>query len=153
MIKILALAPYAFPEQIASTHLDNNLGEAYDKASFIRTVYAPFPCRGISDKDKEQYRKRKTEILHNGLETIHRFRLYYETRGTLSRAFRYLLCCIIHYFKGCYAKDAKTCNLIMVGSTPPIQGAMAALVKISGFFSKCRLCKKRRLGVEIRTSN
>ena len=129
MIRLLVLAPYAFPEQIASTHLDNNLDEAYDRASFVRIVYAPYPCRGISEADKERYKKRKRENLHNGLVTIHRFKLFYEGKSTLIRTFRYFLCCVNHYFKGCYAKDAKSCNLIIVGSTPPIQGAMAALVK------------------------
>lgn len=128
MIKILALAPYAFPERIASSHLDNNLDEAYDKEGFIRIVYTPFPCRGISDSEMRMHRQRR-EVLHNGLVIINRFWLFKEGKSTVQRALRYILCALIHFFMGCFAKEARTCNLIVVGSTPPIQGAMAALVK------------------------
>lgn len=129
MIRILVLAPYAFPEQISSTHLDNNLAEAFNNEGITRVVYAPYPSRGVSDADKRYYRKIKREDRYNGLEVIHRFWLYDEGRGTLGRALRYFLCAFSHFKKGCFAKDARSCNLLMVGSTPPIQGAMASLVK------------------------
>lgn len=129
MIKILGLAPYAFPEQISSTHLDNNLSESYNEEGFVRVKYAPYPCRGISESEKKKYRGKKKDELYGGLEIIHRFWLYEEGHSTFQRAVRYLLCAFIHFLKGCFAKDARSCNLLMVGSTPPIQGAMAALVK------------------------
>jgi glycosyltransferase involved in cell wall biosynthesis len=129
MIKILIFAPYIYPEQIASSHLDNNLNEAYDKASFRRVMFVPLPCRGISESVKRKYRKIRYEERSGGLEIIHRFWMFDEGKNSLQRACRYLLCSFVQLLKGCFSKYSKECNIITAGSTPPIQGAIAAIVK------------------------
>lgn len=132
MTKILLFSAYSYPEQISSTHLDDNLCEAYNNAGFKRIVYTPTPCRGVSKEIREKYKKIKREERYGGLEVINRFSMYKEGKNTLLRAARYFFCSITYFFRGCFAKDARTCDVIMTSSTPPIMGGLASLVK------KCR---------------
>lgn len=129
MPKLLFFSAYSYPEQISSTHLDDNLCEAYNKAGFIRIVYTPTPCRGVSKDIREKYKKIKREERYGGLEVINRFSMFSEGNNTLQRATRYFLCSIAYFFKGCFAKDARKCNIIMTSSTPPIMGALASIIK------------------------
>lgn len=130
--RILFLSAYTFPEQISSTHLDDNLTEAYNDSKIERVVYTPTPCRGVSDEVRRQYKKKRKEIKEDGLVSIHRFRMFKEGKNSLLRAFRYALCSLNYIFNGVFDKDARSCNLLMTASTPPIMGATAGLVK------KCR---------------
>ncbi len=61
----------------------------------------------------------------NGVE-VHRFPMYREGNNPFLRALRYFLISTIQWWKGIWAKDI---DLIYVASTPPTQGALAALVK------------------------
>ena len=63
---------------------------------------------------------------------VHRFSMFTEGKNPVLRALRYFLCTIKHFNRGVFAKDARSCNVMFIASTPPIQGAMAAMVK------KCR---------------
>ena len=63
---------------------------------------------------------------------VHRFSMFPEGKNPFLRALRYALCTIKHFNRGVFAKDARSCNVMFIASTPPIQGAMAAMVK------KCR---------------
>jgi glycosyltransferase involved in cell wall biosynthesis len=42
---------------------------------------------------------------------------------------RYALGCVKQFNRGVFAKDARRCDVMFISSTPPIQGAMAALIK------------------------
>ena len=83
----------------------------------------------MSKETKIQYAKKRTEILYDGKLTIIRFRLFSEGKNPLIRALRYLLSCIIQFLKCLFAEKPKYPCILFVVSTPPIQGAMAALVK------------------------
>ena len=91
-MKVLILAPYCYPESISSTHLDENLNEAYSKAGIVREIYAPYPCRGIDQATREKYKKIRYEERYNGYQQIHRFPLYKEGVGAFPRALRYIIC-------------------------------------------------------------
>ena len=91
------------------------------------TAYTPIPTRGVSSEVRTLYKKQlKQEILYDGRMKVFRFSLIHEGKNTISRAFRYVLACMKHFYYGCRTKDA---DVLFVASTPPIQGAMAALVK------------------------
>ena len=131
-MKILFLAAYFIPERAASSYLSVNRNQAFADAGFNMVVYTPIPTRGVSDEIRQEYKKRKLEKLFDDKMIVHRFALMREGSNSIKRAFRYVLNCIKLCCFGIFAKDARSCNIMFISSTPPIQGAMAALIK------KCR---------------
>ena len=125
-MRLLRLAPYCFPENISSSHLDDDLNKAYCEAGIYTILYAPIPTRGVDDATRERYKKIKGETRYDGYQEIHRFSLPKEGKGSLTRAFRYFLMSSKHFWCGLKAKDV---DLLLLGSTPPIQGAMGGLLK------------------------
>ena len=128
-MKILHLPAYFQPEQAASSYLVDNMYQAFTDDGMELVVYTPIPTRGISDEVKQEYRNRLNEKLYNNKMTVHRFPLMEEGKGTLVRAFRYVSSCIIQFYRGAFSKDSRECDVMFVFSTPPVQGAMAAIVK------------------------
>lgn len=131
-INILMLAGYSYPEHAASSYLGQNRNEAFAKAGYKMQLYTPTPCRGITLEVRKKYcqKEYRHESLLNGNLTIHRFSMYSEGKNPVMRALRYFLCSCVHIWKGFFDVYARSCNVIYVPSTPPIQGAVAALVKI-----------------------
>lgn len=126
-MKVLFLRSYFLPERVAGSYLIENCYSAFAKAGFDMLVYTPYPTRGITQKERELYRTQlKREFLYNDHMKVVRFPLIREGKNPVLRAFRYFLACIEHFYYGCKVKDA---DVLFVASTPPIQGAMAALVK------------------------
>lgn len=128
-MKILYLSAYSFPEQVASSYLGNNRNQAFADNGWDMVNYAPTPCRGIDKATREKYKKIKREQRFDGHMVVHRFSLFAEGKNPVARAFRYAICCLKHFNRGVFAKDARTCNVMFIASTPPIQGAMAAMIK------------------------
>lgn len=131
-MKILFLPAYFHPEQAASPYLGENRNKAFADAGFNMVIYTPIPTRGITEDVREEYKNKKYETLFDGKMIVHRFNLIWEKKNPVLRAWRYTMSCIKQFCKGVFAKDARSCDLMFISSTPPIQGAMAALVK------KCR---------------
>ncbi|NCA68346.1 MAG: glycosyltransferase WbuB, partial [Clostridia bacterium] len=125
-MKIISPRAYYEPEQFSSAHLDKDIEEAFMKAGFLYTVVTPEPSRGVDRSVRREYKKRKLEEKYGGKLIIKRFSIYGEGKNLVLRAFRYALCCTAEYFKCMRIKDA---DVIYVASTPPIQGALAALIK------------------------
>ena len=86
-------------------------------------LFVPTPTRGVDDKTRNYYKKHKEE--QKGSLTIHRVSLIKEGKNTIGRAVRYLLMHLAFIWKGVTTKA----NAIFVQSTPPTQGAMAAIIK------------------------
>lgn len=128
-MKILFLSAYSHPEQAASSYLGSNRNQALVENGFNLVNYTPTPCRGVTPEVRKEYKKRKLDVYHNGHSVVHRFSMYAEGKNPILRALRYTLVCIKHFNRGVFAKDARSCDLMFISSTPPIQGAMAALVK------------------------
>lgn len=128
-MKILHLPAYFQPEQAASSYLVDNMYQAFTGEGMEMVVFTPIPTRGISDEVKYEYRNRLNEKLYNDKMSVHRFPLMEEGKGTIVRAFRYVLSCVIQFLKGTFSKESRECNVMFIFSTPPVQGAMAALVK------------------------
>ena len=125
-MRILQLAGYFFPEKAASIYLEENRHEAFSNAGFKTIVYAARPQRGLTEEEYQGYKHKKLEMMYNGGVEVHRFAMYREGKNAILRALRYFLISAFQFWKGIWAKDI---DLIYVASTPPTQGALAALVK------------------------
>lgn len=125
-MRILQLAGYFFPEKAASIYLEENRYEAFSNAGFKTIVYAARPQRGLTEEEYQEYKHKKLEMMYNGGVEVHRFAMYREGKNAILRALRYFLISAVQFWKGIWAKDI---DLIYVASTPPTQGALAALVK------------------------
>lgn len=128
-MRILAFNAYYLPEVAASLYLSSNLYEACANAGHQVDLFTPIPCRGISKNLRKEYSNRFDEIQCNGNLHIHRIRLSYEQRNVLLRAFRYILMNMLFIYKS----FAVQTDMIFSHSTPPTQGAMAAIIaKLKG---------------------
>lgn len=58
-MKILELPAYFFPENMSSSHLDDNLREAFAIAGIDMAIYCPMPTRGITAEVRKEYKRRK----------------------------------------------------------------------------------------------
>ena len=127
-MKILYLSAYSKPEQAASNHLSDDRNNAFADAGFYMEAYTPTPCRGVTYEVRKEYCKKKhrKESMYRGYMTLYRFSLFAEGKNPLMRAFRYLCCWCVQFWKGLHAKDI---DLIYLASTPPIQGALGAILK------------------------
>ena len=128
-MKILEIPGYFYPEQMSSTQMDDDRYRAFAKAGIETELYAATPTRNVTDDVRCEYKKKRLEKMYDGQMTVHRYSLYREGKNPLLRAFRYLLQCIKQFNIALFAKEARKCDLIFTGSTPPIKGAMVALVK------------------------
>ncbi len=106
--------------------LEENRYEAFSNAGFKTIVYAARPQRGLTEEEYQEYKHKKLEMMYNGGVEVHRFAMYREGKNAILRALRYFLISAVQFWKGIWAKDI---DLIYVASTPPTQGALAALVK------------------------
>ena len=125
-VRILKLSAYCYPEQESSSHLTDDLYEAYENAGYHVENYVPTPTRGVSEKVRKEYSQKKTEELYNGHIVIHRFAMFKEGRNPIGRAIRYLLVNIVQYWKGIHADNI---DIVYSGSTPPTQGMLCSFVK------------------------
>lgn len=128
-MKILLLPSYFLPEGVASPYISWHRNQAFVEQGWKIVVYTPVPCRGITEEDRKKYKSKKLEIMMDGNMTVHRFSLMPEKRNPILRAFRYFVQNIKQFNRGVFAVDARTCDVMLIASTPPTQGAMAALIK------------------------
>lgn len=134
-MKVLKLSTYYYPEQIASSHLTNDLEEAYMKAGIDLILHVPTPTRGVSDETRNKYKKIKYEELRNGAIKVYRFRMFKEYKNSILRAIRYFLIQLIQYHK---AKNEDNVDVVYCSSTPPTQGILGILIskKLSRKYKK-----------------
>lgn len=125
-MRLLQIPGYFFPEKAASIYLEDNRQEAFSKAGFYTVVYTSRPQRGLSEEEYQEYKQKKVEMMYNNHVEVHRFAMYREGKNPVLRALRYFLISIIQFWKGIWTKNI---DLIYVASTPPTQGALAALIK------------------------
>lgn len=133
-MKILKLNAYGYPERSAGSYLSGNLSDVFFRMGWKIVTYVPIPSRDVSDEIRKKYRSKayRTEVSNDGNHIVHRFFLFKEGKNPVVRAIRYFICAVKHFNRGVFAKDARRCDVMFIYSTPPIQGAMAAMVK------KCR---------------
>ncbi len=125
-MRILYLTQYYYPEIAASSYIYDNIREKITDNGDEIVLYTPIPTRGVTKEVREQYKKRKHEERHNGLLKIYRYSMFREGGNPLLRAIRYFCCCLVQLYKGI---NTPNIDLIYSGSTPPIQGALAGVIK------------------------
>ncbi|MBN2730667.1 MAG: glycosyltransferase family 4 protein [Bacteroidales bacterium] len=128
-MKILHLPAYFYPEKAASSYLIDNIYQAISNEGFETLVYTPLPTRGICDTVRNEYKYRPKESMYNNHMIVYRFKLMKEGRSAFGRAIRYTVSCWKQILRGVFYKESKSCDIMLVFSTPPIQGAMAAIIK------------------------
>ena len=128
-MKVLELPAYFYPESMSSAHLDDNLRQAIVDAGIGMAIYCPTPTRGITQDVRTEYKKRRVDQMYDGHVTVHRFSLYGEGKNPILRALRYTFACIMQFNRAVFARDARSCDVMFITSTPPIKGAMAGLAK------------------------
>ena len=114
---------------MSSSHLDDSLREALAKSGIEMVIYCPTPTRSITVEMRNEYKNKKFEKMYDGKATVHRFSLWGEGTNPLLRAMRYTFSCIMQFNRAMFAKDAKSCDVMFITSTPPIKGAMAGVAK------------------------
>ncbi len=125
-MKLLKLSPYYLPEMSSSTHLSQDLEDAYIEAGFTTEIYCPTPTRNITKEVRKQYKKIKYEEMKDGKIIVRRFAMFREGRNPILRAVRYIFVNLAQYRKGTKAEGI---DVIYSGSTPPTQGVLCGLVK------------------------
>ena len=128
-MKILHLPAYFQPEQAASSYLMDGMYQAFSDNGIDMVVYTPVPTRGISKDVQEEFRNKREEKFYGGRMTVHRFKLMNEGKNAVLRALRYFISCLKQFWKATFSKESRECDVLFVFSTPPIQGAMAGIVK------------------------
>ncbi len=124
-MRILFLDAYFEPEQVAFTHLENDLLEGLVEAGYEVEVVCPTPTRGVSVEVAKEYKNRKSETLHNGHVHVTRFSAPKEGKNALIRTLRYFWCNLCTYQIG---KRVKNIDIVFSNSTPPTQGWIAGKV-------------------------
>ena len=126
-MKLLYLPTYFSPEHAASSYLVINRVQAFAESGMDVEIHVPTPTRGVTAEVRAEYKKnKKEEYMFNSKVYVHRFYLYGEGKNPILRALRYALCCGLQLY---YGLKSKGCDAIFAPSTPPIQGAMVALIK------------------------
>lgn len=125
-MEILLLYSYYKPENLSGSRFAEELRcELLNRGHNIQ-IYTPTPTRGVSDEIRNEYKKKRNETEFNGKLSVHRFPLYREGKNTLSRAVRYI---ILEFQLLWFGLHDKNCELLLMGSTPPINGLMATFLK------------------------
>lgn len=119
-MNILFLNAYFLPENIAFTHLEQDLIEALLKAGHKVDVVCPTPSRGMTDGEITKYKKIKTENLRG--VSVRRFSAPRERSSAVLRALRYFWCDFREYH---IAKSYRNVDVVFAVSTPPTQGLTA----------------------------
>ena len=124
-MRVLFLDAYFEPEQIAFTHLENDLLEGLVSAGHEVEIVCPTPTRGVTKEIVREYKKRKSEFLYDGHVHVTRFSSPQEGKHPIVRAIRYLWCNFRTYYIGKHVKDI---DVVFANSTPPTQGWIAGKV-------------------------
>lgn len=126
-MKVLTLKAYYEPEAAASAYLTNNTIEDLIKDGHEVEIITPMPSRGISREVRKHYKKKKVEKKHNNKLIINRFAMFREPKNAFLRALRYFFTVVAYIIIGIRLRKI---DVINVGSTPPIIGLSAAIIKI-----------------------
>ena len=124
-MKAIVFSAYYEPEVAASLYLSTNLYEDMAGSGIDVDLFVPLPTRGVSDEVRNKYKNHKVEVRCNGRLRIHRIGIPKEGKSVIGRAARYILMNAVFILKSISSKA----DVIFVQSTPPTQGATAAIIK------------------------
>lgn len=123
-MRITFIAGYFTPEQSADTHLNDDLARDLAIYGAEVEVVVPFPSRGLSQDDQEEYVEKKREVVGERLRVnrIGKAGIYHS--GLMRRGVNLIVKSIRLYFS---ARRIKT-DCYLVTSTPPFLGYIAILL-------------------------
>ncbi len=124
-MKVLFLDAYFAPEQIAFTHLEEDLHDALIRDGHEIEVICPTPTRLVSDEVRRAYRNKKEETVREGKIRVTRFSAPREGKNPLLRALRYFWC---NWRTVSLGKKRRDVDVVFADSTPPTQGFFAGKV-------------------------
>lgn len=124
-MRILAFSAYYEPEKAASIYLPRNMYEGFAEHGWETSLFVPVPTRGVGREVRRHYQRHREEVRAGGNLRITRMRLYREGRNPFLRAVRYALMNAMFLLRAARARA----DVVFVQSTPPTQGAMAAVIK------------------------
>ena len=128
-MKVLLLPAYFKPEGVSSPHISQTRNQRFTDEGWQMVVYTPVPSRGINDEVRKEYKKKKLEYLLDGNLSVHRFNLIPEKKNPILRALRYFLQNIKQFNRAVFTRECRSADVMLIASTPPTQGLMAAMVK------------------------
>lgn len=105
--------------------MPKNIYEGFAEHGWETSVFVPVPTRGVSRETRRYYQKHRKETKFDGRLNVVRMQLVKEGRNPVLRAIRYILMNIMFLLKAV----GTSADVIFVQSTPPTQGAMAAVIK------------------------
>ena len=124
-MKVLFLDAYYEPEQIAFTHLENDLIEGLIEHGHTVHIVCPIPTRGIDKNTVEKYKGIRHQSKNQGKVKVTRFWAPQEGKNPVTRALRYFWCNLRTYQLGIRATKV---DVVFANSTPPTQGWIAGKV-------------------------
>lgn len=124
---VLLLPAYFEPEMTPTSFLMQDVHDSLMSGGYKLVIHTPMPTRGVSIEIRNQYKNCRYEVLNDGKMVVNRFSLIREGVNPILRALRYFIGCLKQLYRGIKTKDI---DIIFISSTPPIQGAMAAVIKI-----------------------
>ena len=125
-MRVLFLEAYFKPEKTSGAHIAEDVRVGLANKGHTMKIYAPVPTRGVSDEVRREYKKRKRETDYEGKADIKRYAMFGEGKNSLIRAMRYALIEAKLLWFGLFGEKA---DVLPIGSTPPINGLMATVVK------------------------
>ena len=127
--KLLLMPAYSYPEQDSSSHLGYDRNSALIENGYDLVLYAATPTRGVSRDIRKEYRRIKCETRHDNHMIVHRYYLPRERKSATLRAIRYSLQCVKLFNRAVFCKDARSCDVMWISSTPPLKGAVLGFAK------------------------
>lgn len=123
--RILFLDAYYEPEKTAYSHLEHDLVEMLVSHGFDITIICPQPTRAVTKKEHKNFIKEENAF--DGHVLIKRFKCFGERKTVILRAIRYFVAYVKTF---AFAKRENDVDVIFCNSTPPIQGLLAAKLKL-----------------------
>ena len=128
-MRILLLPAYFQPETFSGRHLINDRVEAFVNAGFEVRVFTPIPSRGVKASELKYYKDNKVQHYHDGKMIVHHFNLMPEKKNPILRTLRYFLQNFKQFNRAVFTCEGRSVDVMLIASTPPTQGFMAAMVK------------------------
>ena len=123
MKKIIFMRGYFYPETAASNLMCLDLIKKLSEDGFNVVVYCPVPTRGVDDKIRKKYKKKKKEKIFPNV-TVIRYWLPREKKQVIFRVFRYLL----QNFRQLLFGLTHSYDALFMYSTPPTNGIVGGII-------------------------
>lgn len=126
MMRLIYFVQYYTPEKAAGLPLVEDLLEGFTQGGWDVDLFTPIPTRGVTEKERNFFKKNRVERKYDGRLTIHRMLLYREGKGFVTRAIRYIIFSLQCLWKG----FTEPGEVVFTGSGPPTQGVVGGLIRI-----------------------